>query len=228
MSAIREATAASVTPFVVRALRTEDITQSAEIEREAFPTLTPPTAFDRELKKRSANYLVAVERGRAHYASEAPTGVRVLPGAQGIVGRTLRRLARDTVAAEPPLQLVVGFQGTWYMVDEAHVVTVGVRADYKSKGIGELLLIGAIEHAVERGSRVVTLEVRPSNVAARRLYLKYGFSEQGMRKGYYADNREDAIILTTDPIQYVPFQQHFGMLKRAHRERWAPSWTLAR
>jgi ribosomal-protein-alanine N-acetyltransferase len=115
---------------------------------------------------------------------------------------------------------ITGFLGIWYMVDEAHIISVGVRRRCRSKGVGELLLIAAIEHAVARSAETMTLEVRPSNTAACNLYRKYGFNQRGLRKAYYSDNREDAIIMTTDSIQLPPFRQRFDGLVRDHQKRW--------
>jgi ribosomal-protein-alanine N-acetyltransferase len=67
---------------------------------------------------------------------------------------------------------------------------------------------------------MVTLEVRRSNVAARALYEKYGFTERGIRKAYYSDNREDALIMTADSIQMVSYSERFTALKEVHRKRW--------
>ena len=106
------------------------------------------------------------------------------------------------------------------MADEAHIVSVGVRSEYRNKGIGELLLIAAIEHAIERDASVATLEVRVSNDAAKSLYKKYGFSARGIREGYYTDNREDALIMTTEPIQVAAFRTNFRELVSAHERRW--------
>ena len=90
----------------------------------------------------------------------------------------------------------------------------------RGRGIGELLLIGAIELAMSRCAEVVTLEVRPSNVVAKNLYQKYGFKERGVRKSYYADDGEDAMIMTTDPILLPSYLDLFHELERDHQRRW--------
>ena len=214
-------------PFAIRPLREGDILQSAEIEREAFPTLFPPTSFRRELKNRLAGYLVAVRNG-VHEANEwrasqvsgemeerarrGPFHTLVVDALNGWTGRN-----GETAQAE---DFITGFVGTWYMADDAHIVSVGVRSGYRGRGIGELLLIAAIEQAMARRANVATLEVRPSNKIARNLYRKYGFTERGVRKAYYADNREDAIIMTTGPIQVTPYPERFRALKKVHQGNW--------
>lgn len=214
-------------PLAVRPLTATDVYQSAEIEREAFPTLFPPTSFSHELKNRLASYLVAWTRSKALRAGPgggpapaATNGDRDLP--------SLTRLLRDArsrwngIGVENPegRDYVAGFLGTWYMAGEAHIVSVGVRTEDRGRGVGEILLIAGIEQAIDRGAEVVTLEVRPSNMAARNLYTKYDFTEQGVRKSYYSDNREDALIMTTSPIQGVAFHSFFLGLAQEHERRW--------
>ena len=124
---------------------------------------------------------------------------------------------------QPGDDLIVGFVGLWYMVDEAHIVSIGVRSEYRGLGLGELLLISAIEQAIEMESRMVTLEVRVSNYVAQNLYKKYGFTERGVRKGYYSDNREDALIMTTGAIGSNEYREELRGLIDSHEERWGAS-----
>ena len=206
--------------FSVRPMAQADVRQVAEIERQAFPTLFPPTPFRRELAKRNASYLVAFEDGGAaeHPGSEGAPGDR--PGR--VAG--LARLAGNILGRSSEMEeTIAGFIGLWYMVDEAHVVSVGVGAAYRGCGIGELLLMSAIEQALARRAAVVTLEVRPSNSAAIKLYGKYGFTERGLRKAYYSDNREDALIMTTAPIQQPDYRERLAALAEAHGLRWGAS-----
>ena len=90
----------------------------------------------------------------------------------------------------------------------------------RGEGIGELLLIGSVRAGLEYGSSVVTLEVRVSNFIAQRLYEKYGFKSAGTRKGYYSDNREDALIMTTGPIHGQEYKQLFQELQEKYPSRW--------
>ena len=113
------------------------------------------------------------------------------------------------------------------MAGEAHITTIGVRQAFQRLGIGELLLISTIDLALSRQAEVMTLEVRLSNRAAQELYQKYGFTKRGIRRGYYTDNREDAVIMTTDTLTSVLFQSQFQLLKRAYVERWRTN-TLIR
>ncbi len=90
---------------------------------------------------------------------------------------------------------VVGFAGMWVIFDEAHVTTIAVDRRRRGERIGERLLLALIDHALGRGARWMTLEVRPSNDVALALYRKFGFREVALRKRYYSDNGEDALIM---------------------------------
>ncbi len=93
---------------------------------------------------------------------------------------------------------VVGYGGIWLIIDEGHVTNIAVDEEYRGKGIGSKILEGLIQICRERNMTAMTLEVRKSNVVAQSLYRKYGFKEYGIRKGYYQDNNDDAIIMWKD------------------------------
>jgi ribosomal-protein-alanine N-acetyltransferase len=101
---------------------------------------------------------------------------------------------------------VIAYAGLWLMVDEAHVTTFAVLPAYRRRGIGGLLLCELTELAVDLGATVMTLEVRLGNAAARRLYEQFGFRPVGVRPHYYTDNREDALIMTTEPLDLPDMQ----------------------
>lgn len=95
---------------------------------------------------------------------------------------------------------VIAFGGIWLMVDEAHVTTFAVDPPWRRRRIGETLLLALMDLAIGRHAREATLEVRLSNLPARRLYEKFGFRPVGIRPRYYSDNGEDALIMTTEPL----------------------------
>jgi ribosomal-protein-alanine N-acetyltransferase len=95
---------------------------------------------------------------------------------------------------------LVAFGGIWLMVDEAHVTTFAVDPVWRRQRVGETLLLALLDLAIARHAREATLEVRLSNVPARRLYEKFGFRPVGIRPRYYSDNHEDALIMTTEPL----------------------------
>lgn len=90
---------------------------------------------------------------------------------------------------------VVGYGGFWLIIGEAHITNIAVDTDYRGKGIGNLLLKSLILLAGTLDCNSMTLEVRESNIVAQNLYKKYGFLPAGIRKNYYSDVGEDAIIM---------------------------------
>jgi ribosomal-protein-alanine N-acetyltransferase len=108
---------------------------------------------------------------------------------------------------------IVGYGGIWLMVDEAHVTTFAVHSRYRRRRIGERLLIALLDLALARQAREATLEVRLSNLPARRLYEKYGFRPVGIRPRYYSDNGEDALIMTTEPLDLPAMRERVARLR---------------
>ncbi len=99
------------------------------------------------------------------------------------------------------------------------MLTTAVRDAYRGRGVGELLLIAAIETALKVRQPVVSLECRVSNAVAIRLYEKYGFQRSGVRRRYYSDNHEDAYTLTAGGIGTPTYGRLFQQLRQEHRER---------
>jgi len=186
-----------------------DIDQVAEIEHESFPTTWPRTAYRRELNNNLARYLVVVD------GAHAPV-VQQQKARSGIV-----RLLRRTEEAPSTSEYIVGYVGLWLMVDEAHIVAIAVREAYRRRGIGETLLAEAIDLALTNRQEAVTLEVRRSNTGAQALYEKYRFLKVGVRRRYYSDNHEDAVIMSTPPIQDKYYREHLAYLREAIERRFA-------
>ncbi len=90
---------------------------------------------------------------------------------------------------------VVAYGGVWLVIDEAHVTTIAVAEQHRRKGIGQRLMVELLQKAKKAGMVCSTLEVRASNDAAIRMYEKFGDSVAATRKGYYPDNREDAVVM---------------------------------
>jgi len=107
--------------------------------------------------------------------------------------------SRDTsftrVALSWSEEAVVGYFVAWFVEDEVHLGNLAVSPEHRGQGIGQRLLDVLLDAARERRARQVTLEVRESNWVAQRLYLKNGFRPVSIRKRYYPDNREDAIVM---------------------------------
>jgi len=111
----------------------------------------------------------------------------------------------------------------WLMVDEGHIITFAVHPDWRRQRIGERLLLAFLDLAAERGAHEATLEVRLSNLPARRLYEKYGFRPVGLRPRYYSDNAEDALIMTTLPLADPAMRERIARLRAAVDAAPAPS-----
>ena len=90
---------------------------------------------------------------------------------------------------------VIGFVGTWIVLDESHITNIAVHPNYRKQGIASKLLEKFLTYCKSQGCVAYTLEVRSSNKGAKALYEKYNFKQDGIRKGYYEDNKEDAIIM---------------------------------
>jgi ribosomal-protein-alanine N-acetyltransferase len=130
-----------------------------------------------------------------------------------------RRNSSDNPLPSSLQHCVIGFSGFWVLAEEAHISSIAVRETHRRTGIGDLLLISLFSMAVELKARIVTLEVRASNITAQNLYTKYGFMHVGVRRGYYNDNKEDGLIMTTENITSSAFQSKLQQLKQALSEK---------
>ncbi len=102
------------------------------------------------------------------------------------------------MALRLPADLVAGYLILWLAADEAQVQNLAVHPAFRQRGVGRQLLVAGLREAHRRGATFATLEVRPSNLAARCLYDSLGFAEQGRRPGYYQAEGEDAILMAAD------------------------------
>lgn len=90
---------------------------------------------------------------------------------------------------------VIGYGGQWVILDEGHITNIALLPAYRGYGLGEELMIRMMGTAKSMGVKRMTLEVRVSNHGAQKLYRKMGFQEGGIRKNYYTDNMEDALVM---------------------------------
>ena len=206
----------------IRRMRSEDIPQVIEIEQEAFSPGWIGTPFRRELNSRYCRFLVAY---LLNQPEEIPPDDHTPADGQPADASLWARMAQGVKAVfgahnELPVDTLAGYVGVWLQGDQAHITEVAVRESLRGQGIGELLIIGTVRVAFEQGMDEVTLEARVSNFVAQRLYDKYGFNEAGIRKNYYADNREDAVIMTTDHIHTRSYRDKFDDLQTRFLERY--------
>ncbi len=198
----------------------EDIPQVNLIDREAFPTQWPPPNYRHELGNQLARYIVACDDTKTVELPQPEP--RSENGLYGLVSRVRRWFGHEASDESPSAatQYVVGFAGIWVMAEESHLTNIAVRQSYQHRGIGELLLISVIDLSAKLNADTITLEVRVSNTSAQSLYRKYAFTQNGLRRGYYTDNREDAMLMSTQSIKSASFQARFQQLKQAHSGKW--------
>jgi ribosomal-protein-alanine N-acetyltransferase len=192
-------------------MKYEDISQVAQIDREAFPgewVFRSQAAYRQDLDNPSIRYIVAYRDKDA--PESGPQEMPRPPWYKRLFSHERRLNTREHI---------VGFSGFWMMVGEAHIIAIGVRNGYRQLGIGESLLIATIELAQILNANLVTLEVRASNKVAQELYKKYGFQVTGRRLRYYSSDGEDAIIMGTDSITSPSFQASFQRAKEDHAQR---------
>lgn len=98
---------------------------------------------------------------------------------------------------------IIGFAGAWVILDESHVTNIAVLEEKRGLGIGRRLTQGLLQYLSNLGAAYTTLEVRRSNAVAQSLYVSLGFIKLGVRKRYYEDNGEDALIMVCDHLPEV-------------------------
>jgi len=219
--------------YLVERMQLSDIPEVERIERQSFSSPWSRYAYEHDLTdNKLAYYLVLRQVGEeeaqetARPEDKEQKAVSVPPGRQGMPS-WLRaaavllgfKMRIQTPAAPQPRPPILGFAGMWLMVEEAHLVTIAVDPMHRRKGLGELLLAEMLDWADRLGARVMTLEVRVSNLGAQALYRKYGFITQGLRKHYYSDNGEDALLMTTEPLTSPAFQGRLQRLKLELQEK---------
>jgi ribosomal-protein-alanine N-acetyltransferase len=199
-------------PYTVERMTLADVPEVGALERMIFTLPWSNRAFEYELRYNPMAYFVVVRRSSA----DAGGGEEKQHPLRGTISR---------LPSKPPQQPALGYGGFWLIVDEAHICTLAVHPEWRGRGLGELLLVHMVDLATTLNALVATLEVRTSNLVAQQLYRKYGFEVVGLRKGYYSDNHEDALIMTTPPLVSASYQSHFQELKSFLQERLSAQLT---
>ncbi|AGG06242.1 Ribosomal-protein-S18p-alanine acetyltransferase [Dehalococcoides mccartyi] len=207
--------------YFIRPIKDEDIPELNQIDREAFPTMWPATNFKREMENIMAHYMVLVDGDSSNQAGPK-TNINIWKWLWNCIYHDSTIL--QPVADHPK---VIGYGAIWVMAGSAHLVSVAVREAYRRKGFGELLLINSLKEAIKHKCFEMTLEVRVSNIVAQNLYLKYGFAIKGIRKKYYLDNHEDALIMTLDSIDSPDFPAKLEGYKNSHTRKWKTTPGMA-
>jgi ribosomal-protein-alanine N-acetyltransferase len=99
---------------------------------------------------------------------------------------------------------VAGYMGYWEAPEEAHIINLAISPDFRGRGLGQGMIERCMAFARKRGARLATLEVRESNLAAQALYEKCRFKSIAIRKQYYSDNLEDAIVMIREIPESEP------------------------
>ena len=206
-------------PLTIGFMRRQDIAQVTEIDHQAFPTEWPPTNFQRELENNLAYYIVAYEAQNTNPQSNAKSSNREMQ--PSFFDRVRRIFIRSQISKDDPEEEVpiLGYAGMWIMADEAHITSIASHQEHRHQGIGAALLICLIELAIVKHTRIITLEVRVSNQVAQNLYYKFGFDKLGVRKAYYLDNKEDAVIMSTEYIGSPSFKEKFVQVKQGYHQK---------
>lgn len=121
-----------------------------------------------------------------------------VPWTESIFAEELERDWARLVVLKSAAGAVLGFSNYWLVHDEVHLLNIAVHSSHRRMGYGQQILEHVLEFAIEHRCRFVTLEVRKSNEPALALYRRHGFASVGVRPAYYADNKEDAIVMVRD------------------------------
>ncbi len=205
--------------YSIRPMQYADLEQVGEIDREAFPNQWPTPNYRQELSNKLAYYIVMRDESR-NRDPQPQTGAGIVK--TSFLDRVLpwRRPGNVTFKPdEPTRDYLAGFAGIWLLVDEAHITNIAVRSEYQGRGLGEHLLIATYDLSMGHHARIMTLEVRVSNTVAQNLYKKLGFEEKGLRRGYYLDNREDALIMTVENIDTEAYRKRVEGLRKSLAEK---------
>ena len=220
-------------PYRIRVADERDLRLIQVQESEIAGLSTPAPLLTGELEEGKALYIVAV---RDIVPEEAGAVEKKTASKRRVAGfaKNIGKLFTQPVTQNPtePLdgERLAGFAGIWHVSDrESHIISIAVSPSERGKGVGELLLISTIEEAMAKDLKAVTLEVRRSNDAAKKLYRKYKFVDVGIRKNYYSGKSgspdEDAIRMSTPPICANGYKKIFSELVGKHEEKWSKTVT---
>ncbi len=199
-----------ITNYTLRYMRLEDVPQVLEVDKLSFPLPWSARSYAFEITDNTSSHMITLEA--ANEARQASGG---LMGA-------LKRLRGNHAP-----RLIAGYAGFWLIDGEAHVSTIAVHPDFRGRGLGEVILAGALNRAIDLKSEYSVLEVRVSNTSALNLYYKYEYKVVGERKNYYRDNNEDAYLMQLAPLDGA-YQQRFAERLAKLRERVAYADLLGR
>ncbi|MBV8424723.1 MAG: ribosomal protein S18-alanine N-acetyltransferase [Candidatus Eremiobacteraeota bacterium] len=110
---------------------------------------------------------------------------------------------------------IVAYGGIWVILEDSHITTIAVQPEFRGRGLGEQMLIHLLDEAMTRGASWITLEVRETNDVAQRLYRKYGFTNVSVRRAYYSDNNENAVVMWAGNLRGQLYRNRLRALRAA-------------
>ncbi|HLY25756.1 MAG TPA: ribosomal protein S18-alanine N-acetyltransferase [Aggregatilineales bacterium] len=190
----------STSPYVLRYMRQEDITQVLDIDHLSFPLPWSARSYTFEITDNNHSHMVSLALSDRKSSSAGWLGA-------------LQRLRNGSHAHET----IVGYGGFWLIDGEAHISTIAVHPHYRGKGLGELLLAGMLGRGMALDAEYSVLEVRVGNEPAISLYRKYEYEIAGRRKNYYRDNGEDAFLMNLAPLSPSYKTRFASRLEQLHQ-----------
>jgi ribosomal-protein-alanine N-acetyltransferase len=169
-------------PYGIRPMEPGDIPAVVAIDRLSFPTPWSASSYAYELKNRNSSFFYVLLKPDSDNPAPERGWFHWLQSATGLL---------------PQKSHVIGYLGIRLRDSGTHISTIAVHPDWRGNGLGEFLLLTAIEQSTKMECSIVTLEVRPSNKTAQRLYQKYGFRFTGIHEGYYRDG-ENAWLMAVE------------------------------
>ncbi|NJO83795.1 MAG: ribosomal protein S18-alanine N-acetyltransferase [Blastochloris sp.] len=198
--------------YYIEPMREDDIGHVQEIERASNHAPWSSSTYRRELRTPSSSRYLVARMSTTPLPAQQPAAPQQPARSKRLLEMLFGGLLGPAIL--PERMPLAGFGGLWLAVDEAHITTINVAPAHRGRGVGELLLNGLVDEALDAGATSMTLEVRVSNSVAQNLYLKYGFEPAGTRKRYYTDNGEDALIMWTEPLHSSAYQARLTMLRQ--------------
>ena len=194
-------------PYVVAPMRVSDIEEVTHIDHLSFPTPWSYNSYYNEIERnKAAHYYILRLRDASQDADDQESGWRRLQRWLGVQPGHERGS-------------IIGYAGMWLMHDEAHISTIAIHPVWRGHALGEYMLLAMLAEARALNAAMVTLEVRVSNIRAQALYRKYHFDVVGRRRGYYSDNGEDALLMTTPALNDPEYNADLASLAAALRRR---------
>jgi ribosomal-protein-alanine N-acetyltransferase len=129
------------------------------------------------------------------------------PWTQEIFEYEMRRQERALYLVVEVQGEIIGYLGAQVLGDEIHLTNMAIEPGMRRRGIGTALMLECLCRGIEQDTRWMTLEVRENNLEARGFYGRFGFRDMGLRKNYYVDTGEDAVIMASRDLQGTYFQQ---------------------